>query len=181
MNVARALVFFALGLGLAGCTGLPAGIEPVQSFDVQRYSGAWFEIARLDHSFERGLTNVQAIYTLKPDGSVTVDNKGFDPKKCQWRDIEGSARFLQKSDVGSLAVTFFPPFAGGYHVFELDPNYKWAMVSGPTKDYLWILARQPSLDRKTLNALIATARAKGFAVDQLIMVDQGRPNCTALR
>lgn len=174
----RASAFCALALSLAGCTGLPSGIEPVQPFDARRYTGEWYEIARLDHSFERGLTNVRAIYALKPDGSVSVENKGFNPKKCQWSDIEGSAKFLQKPDVASLAVTFFPPFAGGYHVFALDEKkYQWAMVSGPTKDYLWILARQPTLDRKTLAKLIDEARAKGFAVDQLIMVDQGKQSC----
>ena len=176
--VSYTVAFCALALGLAGCTGLPSGIEPVQSFDASRYTGEWYEIARLDHRFERGLTNVRAVYALKSDGTVSVENKGFNPKKCQWSDIEGSAKFLQKPDVASLAVTFFLPFAGGYHVFALDEKkYQWAMVSGPTKDYLWILARQPSLDRKTLTKLIDEARAKGFAVDQLIMVDQGRQNC----
>jgi apolipoprotein D and lipocalin family protein len=174
------IVFCFVVLSLAGCTGIPSGIEPVQSFDARRYTGEWYEIARLDHRFERGLTHVRAVYTLKPDGTVSVENKGFNPKKCQWSDIEGSAHFLQKPDVASLSVTFFPPFAGGYHVFALDrKNYQWAMVAGPTKDYLWILSRKPSLDSKILERLINEARAKGFPVDQLIMVNQGQLNCSS--
>ena len=163
-------------LGLAACTGLPDGIEPVR-FNAQRYAGPWYEIMRLDHSFERGLTNVQAIYTLKPDGRVQVINKGFNPQSCQWRDIEGSASFLAASDIASLSVTFFPPFAGGYHVFALDPNYQWAMIAGPTRDYLWILARTPTIDPGLRARLVKEAQAKGFPVDQLILVDQGPLRC----
>lgn len=171
------LVLGMVVFALAGCTGRPPGIEPVTSFDAQRYSGEWYEIMRLDHRFERGLTNVRAVYTLKPDGKVEVLNKGFDPKTCQWRDIEGSARFQGPQTTASLSVTFFPPFAGGYHVFTLDKNYQWAMISGPTLDYLWILARKPSLDPALRARLVNEARDKGFPVDQLILVDQTPPRC----
>lgn len=173
-------VLSVIVLGLAACTGLPPGIEPVQ-FDAQRYTGEWFEIMRLDHSFERGLTNVRASYTLKPDGRVEVINKGFDPKECRWRDATGSASFQSASHVASLSVTFFPPFAGGYHVFALDRNYQWALVAGPTRDYLWILARKPVLAPDLRARLVKEAQAKGFPVEQLILVDQSTPRCTPLR
>ena len=131
---------------VSGCTGIPQGVEPVRPFDVQRYKGEWFEIMRLDHSFERGLTNVTATYTLRDDGSVGVINKGFDRNHCRWKEANGHAVFQGNRDTASLSVTFLWPFAGGYHVFALDQeDYAWAVVSGPSTDYLWILARRPDL------------------------------------
>lgn len=125
-NVVGALVYIrrvsvvAFLLVVATCTGKPDGVNPVRPFDVQRYKGEWFEIMRLDHSFERGLTNVTASYTLRDDGSVGVLNRGFDRKTCRWKDADGRAVFQGAPDTASLSVTFFWPFAGGYHVFALD-------------------------------------------------------------
>jgi len=131
---------------VSGCTGIPKGVEPVRPFDVQRYKGEWFEIMRLDHSFERGLTNVTATHTLRDDRSVGVLNKGFDRKNCRWKEADGRAVFQGDRDTASLSVTFFWPFAGGYHVFALDQqDYGWALISGPSRSYLWILARRPDL------------------------------------
>ena len=163
---------------VAGCTGRPEGVEPVSGFHVSRYTGVWYEIMRLDHSFERGLTNVTATYNLRDDGTVGVVNRGFDRDKCAWDDVEGTAEFQGDETVASLSVTFFWPFAGGYHVFELDrENYAFAVVSGPNRSYLWILARRPDLPLATRNDLVAKARDNGFAVDELILVDQSDPTC----
>ena len=172
--------FLAAGLAmlLAACTGVPQGIEPVRPFDLQRYKGEWFEIMRLDHSFERGLTNVTATYTPAADGSVRVVNRGFDRRKCRWREAEGRAVFLGAPDTASLAVTFFWPFSGGYHVFSLDRDaYAWAVVSGPSTEYLWILARRPDLPAATRDRLVEQARRLGFPVQNLILVDHDRPDC----
>ena len=163
---------------LAGCTGKPDNVEPVRPFDVQRYKGEWFEIMRLDHSFERGLTNVTATYTLRDDGSVGVLNRGFDRKKCRWKEADGRAEFQGARDTASLSVTFFWPFAGGYHVFALDQqDYGWALVSGPSHKYLWILARQPNLSADIRNRLVDLARGRGIPVDELILVEHGKPAC----
>ena len=163
---------------LAGCTGRPDNVEPVRPFDVQRYKGKWFEIMRLDHSFERGLTNVTATYTLRDDGSVGVLNRGFDRKKCRWKEADGRAEFQGARDTASLSVTFFWPFAGGYHVFALDQqDYGWALVSGPSHKYLWILARQPKLSAGIRNRLVDLARDLGFPIDDLILVEHGKPDC----
>ncbi len=163
---------------VSGCTGTPQGVEPVRPFDVQRYKGEWFEIMRLDHSFERGLTNVTATYTLRDDGSVGVLNKGFDRKSCRWKEAEGRAVFQGDRDTASLSVTFFWPFAGGYHVFALDQqDYGWALISGPSRSYLWILARQPDLSADIRNRLVDRARGLGFPVDDLILVDHAKPDC----
>ncbi|MCX7313389.1 MAG: lipocalin family protein [Alphaproteobacteria bacterium] len=160
---------------VSGCTGIPRGVEPVRPFDVQRYKGEWFEIMRLDHSFERGLTNVTATYTPRDDGSVGVLNRGFNRKNCRWKEADGRAVLQGARDTASLSVTFFWPFAGGYHVFALDQqDYSWALISGPSRSYLWILARQPDLPPEIRNRLVDQARGLGFPVDDLILVDQAR-------
>lgn len=164
---------------LSGCTGRPDGIKPVSPFDINRYQGVWFEIMRLDHSFERGLTNVTATYTLRDDGMVDVLNKGFDRKQCRWKEALGTASFQGKKTVASLSVTFFWPFAGGYHVFALDAeDYGYALVAGPSQNYLWILARQPGLSLETRNDLVSKARQHGFSVKDLILVDHSAEVCS---
>jgi apolipoprotein D and lipocalin family protein len=176
----RPLLILLLSALVCGCTGLPEGVEPVRPFDLQRYKGEWFEIMRLDHSFERGLTNVTATYTLRNDGSVGVLNKGFDRKSCRWKEADGRAVFQGAPDTASLSVTFFWPFAGGYHVAALDQqDYSWALISGPSKTYLWILARQPDLSADIRNHLVDKARSMGFPVDDLILVDHGKPICAS--
>ena len=127
---------------LVGCTGRQDGVEPVSPFDITRYQGVWYEIMRLDHSFERGLTNVTAAYELGDDGTVGVLNRGFDREKCRWKEADCIAKFQGEKTVASLSVTFFWPFAGGYHVFALDQkDYGYALVAGPSYDYLWIRIR----------------------------------------
>ena len=166
-------------LTLAACTGRPEGVEVVRGFDAARYAGQWFEVMRLDHRFERGLTNVTASYTPRPDGSIGVVNRGFDPKGCRWKEADGRAVFQDAPDIASLSVTFFWPFAGGYHVVDLDrQDYGWALISGPTRGYLWILARRPDLDPAIRERLVARARTLGFPVDELILVDHRPPACT---
>ncbi len=158
---------------LAGCVHTPEGIEPVADFQLQRYLGKWYEIARLDHSFERGLTHVTAEYSLRDDGSVRVMNRGFAVDKNAWDDAEGRARFVESSDIGFLKVSFFGPFYGSYVVFELDrDNYQYALVAGPDKSYLWLLARAPVIDRALQERLVARAAALGFDTGKLIYVDQ---------
>lgn len=174
----KSLAMIPVLLVVAACTGRPAGVEPVRGFDVTRYGGEWFEILRLDHRFERDLVNVTATYTLRPDGSIGVLNRGYDPKGCRWKAADGRAVFQDSPDVASLSVTFFWPFAGGYHVVELDrADYGWAMISGPTRDYLWILARRPDLSAEIRDRLVARARSLGFPVDELILVEHGRAAC----
>jgi apolipoprotein D and lipocalin family protein len=168
----------ALIVLLSGCTGRPDGIEPISPFDISRYQGVWFEIMRLDHSFERGLTNVTATYDLREDGTVGVLNRGFDREKCRWKEADGTAEFQGEKTVASLSVTFFWPFAGGYHVFALDrQNYAYALVSGPSHGYLWILARRPDLPVEVRNDLVSKARDRGFPVDDLILVDHSQLPC----
>lgn len=97
-------------LFLAGCAGIPKVVSPVHEFEPSRYLGAWYEIARLDHSFERGLTRVTATYSLREDGGVKVVNRGFDSRKQEWREATGKAYFVESPDIGRLKVSFSGPF-----------------------------------------------------------------------
>jgi apolipoprotein D and lipocalin family protein len=162
-------------LGLAGCTGVPDGLEPVGGFEIDRYLGTWYEIARLDHRFERGLEDISATYTMREDGGIAVRNRGYDPEAGEWREAIGRAYPIGDPSVASLRVSFFGPFYGGYHVIALDrERYSEAIVTGPDRGYLWILARRPTLPVDRRDALVATAREAGFDVDALIWVDHAR-------
>ena len=163
---------------MSACTGVPEGVTPVTEFDAKRYIGTWYEIARLDHPFERGLSNVTATYALLEDGSVSVTNRGYNREKCEWDEVEGRADFQVDPSIASLSVRFFGPFGGGYHVFSLDKeDYSYAMVSALTKDYLWLLARSPELNSETKSDLIEKASKAGFPVDELIIVDHNQESC----
>ena len=167
-------VLCVIMLIIGGCVAIPADIEPVQGFELDRYLGRWYEIARLDHSFERGLTRVTADYGLMEDGRVRVVNRGYRAEEGRWETAEGVAAFVGPADVGRLKVSFFGPFYGGYNIISLDKAaYEYALVCGPSRSYLWILARKPRLDPAVLADLTARARGLGFAVDELILVDHG--------
>jgi len=169
----KRILILLLGFWLYGCTGLPEGIKPVENFDVNRYLGTWYEIARLDHRFERGLNQISANYSLRKDGGVKVINKGWNIADSQWEQAEGKAYFIDQPDQGRLKVSFFGPFYGAYTIFELDKNnYSYALISGPDKSYFWLLSRTKQLPKKTVDALLSKAKDLGFATDQLIFVDQ---------
>jgi apolipoprotein D and lipocalin family protein len=176
-HLAPAALLLALGLGLAGCSSAPPqGITAVTPFELSRYEGTWYEVARLDHSFERGLSDVSARYRVQADGSVQVINRGFNAKKNEWKEATGRAVFTGDPKTASLKVSFFGPFYGGYHVAALDKvNYQWALVVGPDRDYVWILSRSPQLQPEVRAQLLAQAKTLGLAVDRLIWVSHTRP------
>ena len=159
---------------MTGCTGVPKGIEPVTGFDQQRYLGTWYEIARLDHSFEEGLSQVTAEYSLNNDGSIKVINRGYNAEAGEWKEAEGRAVFVGDSDVGHLKVSFFGPFYASYVVFELDDQYTTAYITGYDRDYLWLMSRTPEVSDEVLDAFKARAEAEGFELGELIVVEQSR-------
>ena len=164
---------FLLLFGVCGCVQLPEGLMAIKGFDMQRYLGTWYEIARLDHSFERGLINVTATYSLNENGSLRVVNRGFDPKLNSWKEAEGRAFFVSRSDIGRLKVSFFGPFYGGYNILEIDEhNYSYALICGNSRSYLWILAREPKLSETVMASLTQKAKNLGFDTDALIYVQQ---------
>ncbi|ACH64168.1 outer membrane lipoprotein blc [Aliivibrio fischeri MJ11] len=158
---------------LNGCLGMPKGVEPVTGFELNRYLGTWYEIARLDHSFEDGLSQVSAEYSINEDGSVKVINRGFSDQDQQWSEALGKAKFVDGSDEGYLKVSFFGPFYGSYVVFELDKeNYQYAFVSGPDLDYLWLLSRTKKVNQEVIERFVSTAQSLGFKTNELIFVEQ---------
>nr|WP_136799147.1 lipocalin family protein [Desulfosediminicola ganghwensis] len=164
---------------LTGCAGLPKGIEPVQDFELNRYLGRWYEVARLDHSFERGLTRVMTEYSMRDDGGVKVVNRGYQAESGSWKEAVGRAYFVRSPREGYLKVSFFRPFYGTYVIMELDQGYEYALVCGANRKYLWILAREPDLDEVVKQRLIARAKELGFAVDKLIYPQVGDPRTSA--
>jgi apolipoprotein D and lipocalin family protein len=168
------LLLAMLSLG-AGCTGIPEGVTAVHDFELERYLGTWYEIARLDHRFERGLSNVTATYTPRDDGGVDVRNRGYDESAGEWDEATGKAYPVGEPDVGRLKVSFFGPFYGAYNILELDREaYRYALVAGPNRSYLWILARSPDPDPLTVERLVAKAAELGFPTNELIRVQHDR-------
>ena len=159
-------------IALTSCTGIPDGVEPVSNFKLERYLGTWYEIARLDHSFERGLTQVSAEYRLRDDGGIDVVNRGYHADQKKWSEALGKAYFIGDKNIAHLKVSFFGPFYASYIVFELGENYDYAFISGNSKDYLWLLARKPVVDQAVLDLFFASAKQRGFNVEEVILVQQ---------
>ena len=165
------LGFIPMILLLAGCVNMPENITPVDNFNVERYLGKWYEIARLDHSFERGLTSVSAEYSLRSDGGLRVVNRGYSKIENKWKYVEGKGYFVNRNDEGFLKVSFFGPFYGSYVVFDLDrENYSYALVCGSDKSYLWLLARSPLMADDLKKRLVDKAASLGFDTEKLIYV-----------
>lgn len=168
LNASLAFLFTA-------CAGVPEGIEPVSGLEPNRYMGTWYEIARLDHSFERNLTNVTAYYSLNADGGIDVINRGYNTEKGTWEEAEGDAHFAESEDIGHLKVSFFGPFYGSYVIFELDKeNYSYSFVTGNDRGNLWLLARTPEVPQALIDRFMQEAERLGFATEKLIFVPHDR-------
>jgi apolipoprotein D and lipocalin family protein len=160
-----------LALFISGCVTLPDGVTPVDGFMVERFLGKWYEVARLDHPFERGLTRVSAEYTVREDGGLRVVNRGYSAREYRWKQAVGKAYFVQDPRQGFLRVSFFGPFYGAYVVVDLDhEHYRYALVCGPDRSYLWILSRTPEMEADVRDRLVAKAAALGFDTSALIPV-----------
>ena len=162
-----------LTLLFTGCVGMPGNVKPVDNFNVNSYLGKWYEIARLDHSFERGLTRVTAEYTLREDGGLKVTNRGYSAKDDRWKEAVGKAFFVEEPSKGYLKVSFFGPFYGSYVIIDLDKDYQYSLVCGPDRSYLWILSRTPEIQAEVKDRLIRKAAALGFDTSRLIHVPHG--------
>lgn len=165
-------ILMVIVLLLTACTRVPDNVVPVTPFELSRYVGTWHEVARLDHRFERGLTQVTAEYSMRPDGGVRVVNKGYDTAKEQWKVAEGKAYFVADANVGRLKVSFFGPFYGAYTIAMLDEDYQIALVVGPNLDYAWLLARHPTLSQAQCASFLAEAQRIGIDVTQFIWLSQ---------
>jgi|TARA_Y100000296_G_scaffold36685_1_gene42449 apolipoprotein D and lipocalin family protein len=162
-------------VGLSGCTGVPENVKPVRGFELPRYLGEWYEIARFDHSFEEGLSEVTATYSMRDDGGVKVINRGYSKEDGRWDEAEGKAYFVESETTGHLKVSFFGPFYASYVIMELDKKgYQYALITGPDKDYLWILARTPTISDEVRARLLEKARTAGYDTSKLIWVEHGQ-------
>lgn len=169
----KTLLVALLASALTGCLGMPDTVTPVTDFELDRYLGRWYEIARLDHSFERGLERVTADYSLRDDGGVAVVNRGHSVESGEWEVAEGRAYFVEDEGTGYLRVSFFGPFFGSYVIFELDhDHYEYAFVSGPNTSFLWLLSRSPDPDPGLVERFRRMAAERGFDASELILVRQ---------
>jgi len=168
----RITVYTLVAFILAGCLGMPENVTPVENFELNRYLGKWYEIARLDHSFERGLERITAEYSMRDDGGVSVVNRGYSIEDDEWKVAEGKAYFVNDVNSGYLKVSFFGPFYGSYVVFEIDQEgYEYAFVSGPDTSYLWLLSRTPKLKQEIIEKFKRISKELGFDTSKLILVN----------
>ena len=171
------LGFLFIGVMICGCSvskEMSTEFIPViKTFDIQRYLGTWFEVARLPNSFEKGLDKVTATYSLRDDGKIAVLNRGFDTAKGEWKEAKGKARFKESNAGALLEVSFFWIFYADYRVVDLDTaNYSYAMVTSSSKKYLWILSRTSQMDDSIYNTLIRKASEWGFDTSTIYKVSQ---------
>lgn len=165
-------------LSLSACQGKPDAIAVVKRIDANQYIGTWYEIARLDHPSERGLTHVTASYTLQDDGSIAIINRGFDAKKDQWQEAIGKANFIDvpnqdKTNTGRLSIVFIKPTYNTYNIIALDQSYyNFVMICTSDLSHLWIYSRTPQLTYPIKQELISQAKSLGFPTNQLIHVTQ---------
>lgn len=168
--VALATISLAVLQACSNSRSIPKGALPVKNFDVKRYTGKWYEIARLDFKYEKGLNNTTAQYTLNPDGSIEVLNRGYDVKKARWKEAKGKAKFVDAQNDGQLKVSFFGPFYSGYNVIAVDPDYQYALVAGESLAYLWLLSRDPVMPERVKQSFLEKARTLGYDTDDLVWV-----------
>ncbi len=153
------------------CVNIPKGAVAVKNFDSQKYLGKWYEIARLDFKWEEGLDNTTAQYSLNDDGSIKVDNRGYDYTNKEWKQSIGKAKLLSDPKEGRLKVSFFGPFYSGYNIIALDADYKYALIVGNNLKYMWILSREKTIPEDVKQQYLQIAKDLNFNTDNLIWVN----------
>lgn len=168
------LIIVVLMFGLFSCATIPQNAEAVKSFDKDKYLGKWYEIARFDFTFERNLNNTTAEYSLNKNGTIKVDNKGYDTINKAWKQSIGKAKFVKTEDVGMLKVSFFGPFYGGYNILALDNEYKYALIGGSSLKYLWILSREKSIPAEIKENYLKIAQNIGYDTSKLLWIEHNQ-------
>jgi apolipoprotein D and lipocalin family protein len=167
------VIAFFLGLfTFNACANIPEGAVAIKPFNAERYLGKWYEIARFDFRFERGLNNTTATYSMNKDGSIRVLNQGFDYEKKVWKKAVGKAKFVTTPDEARLKVSFFGPFYGGYNVIALDSAYQYALIAGSDLGYLWILSRTKTMPEEVKQNYLNLAAKLGFKTENLLWIEQ---------
>jgi len=168
------IIFLLTIMGIFSCSSIPKGLKAVHPFDLNKYLGTWYEIARFDYSFERNMNNVTATYSMRKDGLIKVDNKGYDTVKQKWKQSVGKAKPANDPQTAMLKVSFFGPFYAGYNVIAIDPDYQYALIAGDNLNYLWILSRTPNLPAEVKENYLRLAQGAGYKIDKLIWVKHDR-------
>ena len=166
-----AMLTLAVATFLSSCASIPKNATLVQNFNVDKYLGSWYEIARFEFRFEKDMNNVMAQYSLNERNNVTVLNSGYKYKKEEWESAQGVAKFRGDKDRAALKVSFFGPFYSGYNVIALDEDYKYALVAGKSLKYLWILSREKSIPEDIKTAYLKIAQDVGYDTSKLIWVE----------
>lgn len=175
--IAPILIGAGIAFVLTSCKStIPKKAVAVTNFDKAKYLGKWFEIARLDYKWEKNLNNVTAEYSLKDEGTIKVDNRGYNVKKDKWEESIGKAKSVTKDDVGMLKVSFFGPFYSGYNVIAIDPDYKYALVAGESLKYMWILSREKTIPESVKADYLIKAQEIGYNVLDLVWVEHDKAN-----
>lgn len=164
------ILLFAL-CAASGCTDIPEGVQAVSGFKPERYTGKWYEIARLYFKYEKNMNNTSAHYSINDDGSISVVNRGYNYIKKEWNEARGTAHLMSPDGIGRLKVSFFGPFYGGYNIIALDPEYRYSLVTGNSKKQLWLLSRSKSIPADVKRKFLKTASDYGYRIDQLIWVE----------
>lgn len=161
-------------LSLAGCQSADSGRKidnsTVSALDLSRFMGKWYEIARYEHRFEKGMTHVSATYTMNENGKIRVRNEGL--KDGKHKEVNGRAKQPDPKDPGKLKVAFFLWFYADYYVLDIDPDYRYVLVGSSSDKYLWIMSRTPTLPQATLNQLVEQLRRRGYDTSRLVFVQQ---------
>ena len=147
---------------------IPEGATPVKNFNVEKYLGQWYEIARYDFAFEKNMDNTMAEYSLNNDGTIQVVNSGYDYKKEKWKKAKGVAKFRDDENTGALKVSFFGPFYAPYNVIALEGNYQYALVTGKNLKYLWILSREKTIPDEIKVKFLNQAKDLGYNINELV-------------
>lgn len=178
MKEKNKILAIGLAVGLLilfnSCASIPKNAKAVRDFEVDKYLGTWYEIARFDFRFEKDLDNVSAQYSLNKKGNVVVLNSGYNFKKEEWKKAEGLAKFRGEKDVAALKVSFFGPFYAGYNVVALDGIYQYALIAGKSLDYLWILSRTKTIPENIKVDYLKIAQEIGYDTSKLIWVKHDR-------
>ncbi len=176
MNNTLKTILVGLSFGLYACATIPPKAVAIKPFNLEKYLGTWYEIARIDFKFEKDLNNTTANYALKPNGMVKVTNKGYNTKTGKWKQAIGKAKFADQENTAMLKVSFFGPFYSGYNVIAIDADYKYALVAGASLDYLWILSREKSIPMEVKNNYLKIAEQAGYDTSRLLWVEQNNQN-----
>lgn len=174
-SVIKNLCIGIIGLfAFNSCTNIPKGASAVKPFQKEKYLGKWYEIARLDFRYEKDLNNTTANYSVNSDGSIKVDNRGYNYVTKEWKQSIGKARFTRDENVGMLKVSFYGPFYSGYNVIAVDSAYQYALVAGKNLNYLWILSRETSIPDDIKESYLKIAGRIGYKTSELIWVEHNK-------